>query len=94
MTDKTPSPKIAQKIADLSFEEALAQLEAIVRGLEEGKGKLDDAIASYELGTALRCHCEAKLAEAQAKIDKIIGVTTTGDGEYQAETVAFDKGGG
>jgi len=59
-------------ISKLSFEEAIAELETIVRKLEEGKGKLDEAIDSYERGTLLRRHCEAKLAEAQARIDKIV----------------------
>ena len=59
-------------IKNMSFEEAIAELEAIVRKLEEGKGKLDEAIDSYERGTLLRRHCEAKLAEAQARIDKIV----------------------
>ncbi|MDX2102621.1 MAG: exodeoxyribonuclease VII small subunit [Alphaproteobacteria bacterium] len=62
----------ARPVADLSFEEALAELETIVRDLEGGRGKLDDAIAAYERGTALRRHCEAKLAEAQARIDRIV----------------------
>jgi exodeoxyribonuclease VII small subunit len=59
-------------IMKLSFEEAIHELEAIVKKLEEGKGKLDEAIDSYERGTLLRRHCEAKLAEAQARIDKIV----------------------
>jgi len=59
-------------IAKMSFEEAIAELEAIVKKLEEGKGRLDEAIDSYERGTLLRRHCEAKLAEAQARIDKIV----------------------
>jgi exodeoxyribonuclease VII small subunit len=63
--------RIPPVIAALSFEDALAELERIVRQLEEGKAKLDDAIGSYERGTLLRRHCEAKLREAQAKIDRI-----------------------
>ncbi len=59
-------------IARMSFEEAIAELETIVKKLEEGKGRLDEAIDSYERGTLLRRHCEAKLAEAQARIDKIV----------------------
>lgn len=59
------------EIADLSFEEALAQLEEIVRKLESGNGKLDEAIHAYERGALLKRHCEAKLAEAKAKVDKI-----------------------
>jgi exodeoxyribonuclease VII small subunit len=62
---------IPADIAKLSFEDALKELEEIVRSLESGKGKLDEAIKSYERGAALKRHCEKKLAEAQAKIEKI-----------------------
>ena len=59
-------------IAKLSFEEALAELEKIVRALEEGRGKLEDSIRAYERGALLKKHCEQKLREAQAKVDKIV----------------------
>jgi exodeoxyribonuclease VII small subunit len=59
-------------IAGLSFEEALAELERIVRQLEEGKGPLDAAIDAYSRGSLLKIHCEAKLAEAQARVDRIV----------------------
>jgi len=62
----------ATGVADLSFEDALAELESIVRRLEEGSGKLDDAIAAYERGAALKRHCEAKLQEAQSRVEKIV----------------------
>lgn len=68
MTDQP----IPDAILALGFEEAMAELETIVRRLEEGKGRLDDAISSYERGALLRRHCEARLKEAQAKIDKIV----------------------
>ncbi len=58
-------------ITAMSFEDALAELEAIVRGLEEGKGNLEDSIGAYERGAALKRHCERKLNEARAKVDKI-----------------------
>lgn len=58
-------------VAGMSFEEAFSELEKIVRQLEEGRGKLDDAIQSYERGMALKRHCEAKLKDAQGKIDRI-----------------------
>ena len=61
----------ATEISDLSFENALAELEVIVRELEGGRGKLDDAIGTYERGIALKKHCESKLSEAKAKVDKI-----------------------
>ena len=76
-----PQP-IPADIAALSFEDALAELERIVRQLEDGRAKLDDAIAAYERGTALKRHCEAKLREAQAKIDRI---TIAADGTIGSE---------
>ena len=63
--------KTREDISNLSFEEALEQLEAIVRTLESGEAKLDDAIGAYERGVALKNHCEAKLGEAKARIEKI-----------------------
>jgi exodeoxyribonuclease VII small subunit len=69
------SDKQATKMVDvstLSFEDALAELEQIVRALESGQQKLEDAIAAYERGAALRRHCEAKLAEAEARVAAIV----------------------
>lgn len=59
-------------ISALSFEEALAELETIVRQLEGGQGRLDEAIDAYSRGALLKRHCEAKLAEAQAKVERIV----------------------
>jgi len=56
----------------LSFEEALGELEAIVRALEGGQGKLEEAVAQYERGAALRRHCEALLAAAEQKVQAIV----------------------
>ena len=53
-------------VSALSFEDALAELEQIVRGLESGQQKLEDAITAYERGAALRRHCEAKLARGRS----------------------------
>ncbi|MBP6010959.1 MAG: exodeoxyribonuclease VII small subunit [Alphaproteobacteria bacterium] len=61
-----------KKIADLTFEEALKQLEEIVQRLEKGQVDLEDSIAIYEKGTALKAHCEAKLKDAEARIEKIV----------------------
>ncbi len=58
-------------VASMSFEQALAELEGIVRQLEAGDGKLEDAIGAYERGAALKKHCEDKLKEAKTKVDKI-----------------------
>ena len=59
-------------VTKMSFEDALAELEQIVRGLEGGQQKLEDAITAYERGAALRKHCEAKLAEAEARVAAIV----------------------
>ena len=58
-------------IAKLSFEDALAELEKLVRQLEDGKAKLDDAVTAYERGALLKRHCETKLREAQARVEQI-----------------------
>jgi exodeoxyribonuclease VII small subunit len=58
-------------ITAMSFEDALAELDRIVRQLETGGTKLDDSINAYERGAALKRHCEAKLKEAQAKVERI-----------------------
>ncbi|HEY2132462.1 MAG TPA: exodeoxyribonuclease VII small subunit [Acetobacteraceae bacterium] len=62
----------AADIASLSFEDALAELDKIVRGLEGGQQKLEDAISAYERGAKLRQHCEAKLAEAEQRVQVIV----------------------
>jgi exodeoxyribonuclease VII small subunit len=74
-------------IAALSFEDALSELEQIVKRLEGGSGKLNDAILSYERGALLKRHCEAKLREAQARVDKIV---IGADGAPVAEPAALD----
>ena len=59
-------------IATMSFEDALAELEQIVRRLEAGQVKLDEAILCYERGAQLKRHCEQKLNEAQQRVDRIV----------------------
>lgn len=58
-------------IAELSFEEALKRLEAIVHRLESGDASLDESITLYGEGDRLRAQCEARLQSAQARIEKI-----------------------
>ena len=74
-------------IAALSFEDAFKELEAIVRQLETGSGKLDEAITAYERGAVLKRHCETKLREAQAKVNKIM---LNGDGSVGMEPANLD----
>lgn len=61
----------ATDISQLSFEKALDALENIVARLEAGKVDLEESIKIYERGEALRKHCETKLKEAEARIEKI-----------------------
>jgi exodeoxyribonuclease VII small subunit len=65
-------PASGPDVSALSFEDALAELEKIVRGLESGQQKLEEAITAFERGSALRRHCEAKLAEAETRIQAIV----------------------
>jgi exodeoxyribonuclease VII small subunit len=60
------------ELAAMSFEDALAELEQIVRRLEAGQVKLDEAILCYERGAQLKQHCERKLNEAQQRVERIV----------------------
>lgn len=74
MADNASAPKAApipEDVAALSFEDALTELEGIVQRLEQGRGALDEAIDAYERGSALRRHCEAKLKDARARVERI-----------------------
>jgi len=82
----SPAPLPAD-ITSLSFEAALKELEGIVRQLEDGRVDLEASIDIYSRGALLKRHCEAKLAQAKAKIEAIV---TGPDGEIA--TRAFDAG--
>jgi exodeoxyribonuclease VII small subunit len=71
LADPAQASPMTDDTADLSFEDAMRELESIARDLETGKAKLDDAVRAYERGAALKAHCEAKLAGAKAKIEQI-----------------------
>lgn len=60
------------KIETLSFEDALEELEKIVQKLEGGSVALEESIAIYERGAALKAHCEEKLKAARLKVEKIV----------------------
>ncbi len=65
-------------VDELSFEDAMRELESVVGQLERGDVALDDSIALYERGAALKARCEAKLKEAEEKVAKI---TLDGSGQ-------------
>lgn len=68
MAEQDDLPPIEQ----MSFEAALSELEDIVSRLEQGEVDLEDSIALYERGTALKQHCEKKLKGAEARLEKIV----------------------
>ncbi|MFL2834146.1 MAG: exodeoxyribonuclease VII small subunit [Alphaproteobacteria bacterium] len=70
-------------IKDLSFEQALSELEEIVEKLEQGDIDLEDSIDIYERGNLLKAHCEKKLESAKMKVDKIISQP---DGDFSSES--------
>lgn len=69
---------MSAEIKDMSFEDALRELEQVVGKLERGEVPLDESIALYERGAALKKRCEAKLKEAEEKVAKL---TLDGDGQ-------------
>jgi exodeoxyribonuclease VII small subunit len=59
------------EIKDMSFERALKELESIVERLEKGTVELEESIAIYERGEALKEHCDRLLRQAEAKVEKL-----------------------
>jgi exodeoxyribonuclease VII small subunit len=58
-------------VTEMSFEDALRALEEIVTRLERGDVPLEDSIALYERGAALKKQCEARLNAAQMRVEAI-----------------------
>ena len=76
----------AMPVNEMSFEDAIRELEQVVGKLERGDVALEESIALYERGAALKARCETKLKEAEEKVAKI----TLGDGGQPAGTVPLD----
>lgn len=76
----------AKAVEKMSFEEALAELEGIVKKLEAGEAPLEESIAIYERGAALKSHCETKLKSAELKVEQIV---QGGDGGVTTEPAEF-----
>ncbi len=77
----------AKAVAKMSFEEAMQELEAVVGQLESGEVELEKSIALYQRGAELKAHCDARLADAQARVEKI----RLGEGGA-VSTEGFDAG--
>jgi exodeoxyribonuclease VII small subunit len=67
-----PAKPAPPPIDEMSFEAALKELESIVSRLEQGEVDLDDSIALYERGQALKAHCDKKLRAAEGRLEKIV----------------------
>ncbi len=74
-------------VGKMSFEDALAELEGIVEKLERGDVPLEQSIAIYERGAALKGHCEAQLKAAELKVEQIV---QGAGGKVSTEPAAFD----
>jgi len=68
-----PKSSAPKKVEDLSYEEALAELESIVAGLEEGDQNLDEAMAAFERGQLLMKRCASLLEAAELKVRQLAG---------------------
>ncbi|MEP1142738.1 MAG: exodeoxyribonuclease VII small subunit [Henriciella sp.] len=77
----------AKPVKEMSFEEALAELETIVRQLEQGDVELEQSIAIYERGAELKKHCEGRLKSAELKVEQIV---QGNDGAPKTEPASFD----
>ncbi|WP_034737169.1 exodeoxyribonuclease VII small subunit [Hyphomonas chukchiensis] len=75
-----------KSIDKMSFEEALSELEGIVKQLEAGEVELEKSIAIYERGAALKAHCESRLKSAELKVEQIV----QGAGGVTTEPASFD----
>ncbi len=70
---KASSKKSKKPVEELSYEEALAELEGLVASLEDEQNPLEDSMRRFERGQALVAHCSALLESAQLKVQKLSG---------------------
>ena len=70
-TDTSMNEATAADVKKLTFERAIEELESIVKRLEEGKVPLEESVAIYERGEALKRRCEELLRLAEARVEKI-----------------------
>ena len=70
---KQSTKKTEKPVEELSYEEALAELEGIVSVLEEGQAQLEESIKLFERGQALAARCGALLESAQIKVRQVAG---------------------
>ena len=81
---KTSSKKTEKLVEELSYEEALVELEGIVLALEDGQSQLEEAIKLFERGQALAARCGVLLEAAELKVKQLVGDVVT-DFEEESE---------
>jgi exodeoxyribonuclease VII small subunit len=70
---KASTKKTEKNVEDLSYEEALAELEQVVSALESEQSQLEDAIRLFERGQALAARCGVLLEAAELKVKQVVG---------------------
>ena len=86
MANSASQNKPAAGVGEMSFEAGLRELESIVARLEQGEVDLEDSIALYERGQALKAHCDKKLKSAEGRLEKIVLGTGGPEGTERMET--------
>ena len=81
---KSSSKKAEKAVEDLSYEEALAELEIIVSALEDEQGQLEEALKLFERGQALAARCGVLLEAAELKVKQVVGEQVTDFDEESA----------
>ena len=76
-------------LEDMSFEDAMRELEKLVDSLDKGDVSLDEAIAAYDRGSQLKDHCQKKLNEAKMKVETIQASDSLGS--IPDKLTAFDQ---
>ena len=71
MAEQKTDPNMGKPVAEMTFEEAMQALEAVVSQLERGDVALEQSIALYQRGADLKAHCGAKLKDAEEKVELI-----------------------
>jgi exodeoxyribonuclease VII small subunit len=79
--------KMSDPVETLTFEQALKELESIVSRLEQGQVDLEDSIALYERGQALKTRCEERLRQAESRLERIV---RDANGSVTAQPVVAD----
>lgn len=74
---------MSKAVSEMSFEEAMSELEQVVGQLERGDVALEQSITLYERGAELKAHCEAKLKAAE---EKVAAITLNADGQPTGTT--------